>query len=547
MTRILARRAALATVATCALLSPLAAAPAYAGIVAAPVAVAASDAAIALTPIGSYETGIFDASAAEIVTFHGERMFVVNAQAGDVEVLDFSDPGSIAKVASISVDGIANSVAVRADGLGVIAVESPVKTDPGHLAFFDAGDPGAGVIGTVQVGALPDMVTITSDGKYALVADEGEPSDDFTIDPEGSVSIVRLDRKLRAPKQQHVKTADFHAFEDDLPEGVRVFGPTPHGDDRPVSRNLEPEYIAVIGDLAYVALQEANAVAVVHIPSAKAREILPLGLKDFGVTALDPSDRDGDYALRTYPGLFGVYMPDGIASYEAGGRSYFVTANEGDAREWGEYAESVRVKNLAKDGYGAVDPESPLAAYLGDADLGRLNVSIEGGFNAETGYYEELHGFGGRSFSIWTTEGEQVFDSGSDFERITAEANGEFLNSNHSEANLEGRSDDKGPEPENLVLGEVDGRTYAFIGLERVGGIMVYDITDPARASFAGYVNNRDFSVSVEDGGALADAGDLGAEGLAFLPADASPTGTPMTAVANEVSGTTTLVEVTAR
>lgn len=538
-------------VAACALaLTPLAA---HAAIVPDPITYSADDAAISLAPVGTFETGAFDQSASEIVAAYGDRLFVVNALAGSVSVLDYSDPSAMVKQFALASAGVANSVAVRADGLGVVAFESTTKTDAGHLLFFDAraNDAATAVLGTVEVGALPDMVTIVPDGKYALVANEGEPADDFSSDPEGSVSVVKLPNKVAAAKQKDVKTADFHAYEvgggKTLPAGVRVFGPTPHGSDHPVSRNLEPEYIAVDGNNAYVSLQEANAIAVVQIPSARVTDILPLGTKDLGLAqnALDPSDKDKAFSLRTYQGLKGMYMPDGIQSYSAGGSTYLVTANEGDAREWGDYSEVSRVKDLKKDGYGPVCASSPLAASLGDADLGRLNVTIENGFDAAAGCYSELYAFGGRSFSIWGTDGTLVFDSGSQFEALTAAAVPGFVNSNHTASNLEGRSDDKGPEPEGVAVGEVDGRTYAFVGFERVGGIAVFDITDPKASRFVTYVNNRDFSVSVEDGGDLAAAGDLGPEGVAFIPAASSATGTPLLAVGNEVSGTTTLFEIT--
>ena len=534
--------------------------PATAQPVTDPIEYSADDAAVALAPIGSYATGVFDASAAEIVAAYGDRLFVVNAQAGEVEVLDYSDPGAIAKEFSIISAGVANSVAVRADGLGVIAVEAPVKTDPGTLVFFDARatDAAGAVLGSVTVGALPDMVALAADGKYAVVANEGEPADDFSIDPEGSVSVVKLPNKLQAAKQKDVKTAGFHAFEAGgaltLHPDVRVFGPQPSGDDLPVSRNLEPEYVAIDGNTAYVALQEANAIATVHIPSARVTGILPLGFTDHSLAGqgIDPSDRDPRNAptfdIRTYEDLFGMYMPDGLASYRAGGQTYLVSANEGDAREWGEYVEPVRVADLADDGFGEVCADSPLAAFTGAADLGRLNVTKELGFDADKGCYDELYAFGSRSFSIWTTGGERVFDSGEDFERITHAAVPEFFNSNHTVSGPEGRSDDKGPEPESVAIGQVDGRTYAFVGLERVGGVMVYDITVPADARFVTYINNRDFSVSVDDAddplAVLPAAGDLGPEGVTFIPASASTTGEPLLAVANEVSGTTTLFAI---
>lgn len=505
---------------------------------------------LSIAPLGSYETGIFDESGAEIVQAHGDRLFVVSAKAGTVNVLDYRDPAAISLEFEIASAGVANSVAIRADGLGVIAFEAPVKTDPGHLVFFDANaaDAASAYLGEVEVGALPDMVTVSTDGSYAVVANEGEPADDFSVDPEGSVGVVALPTELAAPAQDAVKIADFHAYEAGgskiLPEDVRVFGPTPQGDDHPVSRNLEPEYIAIDGTVAYAALQEANAIAEIDLASATVTDIRPLGFKDYGTTALDASDRDPrdapTYTLTMYPGLFGMYQPDGLNAYTANGTTYLVTANEGDAREWGDYNEVSRVGDLEEDGYGPVCDDSPLADLTGAASLGRLNVTKELGFDEAAGCYDALYTFGGRSFSIWTTDGTQVFDSGAEFEAFTYGANPAFFNSNHTEANLEGRSDDKGPEPENLAIGSVGGRTYAFIGFERVGGVMVYDITDPEYPKYQTYVNNRDFTADPES----PEAGDLGPEGLAFIPADTSATGEPLLAVANEVSGTTTLFSV---
>ncbi len=542
---------------------------ASAAIVPDPVRDAPADSAVSLRPLGSYETGVFDQSAAEIVHAYKNRLFVVNAQAGAVDVLDNGNPAAPTKLYSITGTGVANSLAVRADGLGVIALEDVDKTAPGRLVFFDADAAEPTILGEVTVGALPDMVSISDDGTSAVVANEAEPADDFSVDPEGSVGVVSLPTAKAAPTQDAVRTAGFAAFEqggsNPLDPAVRVFGPdvaapdqgsTPLAANR-VSRNLEPEFVTIAGSTAYVALQEANAIAVVDLASAEVTGIHPLGFKDYGVQTLDASDRDPEdaptYTEKSYPGLFGMYMPDGIQAYEANGETYLVTANEGDGREWGDFNDTARVKDLGDDGLAPVCADSPLAGSLDDADLGRLNVATDMGLNADGTCYSELYTFGGRGFSVWTTDGEQVFDSGSDFERITHDANPEFFNSNHSASNLEGRSDDKGPEPENLAIGQVDGRTYAFIGLERVGGVMTYDITDPSDATYAGYVNNRDFSISVEDqltGDETADrellakAGDLGPEGVEFIAAENSPTGRPLVAVGNEVSGTTTVFSV---
>jgi hypothetical protein len=516
-------------------------------------------ATVGLVPLGTYATGVFDESAAEIVSYdaRSKRLFVVNAAQARVEVLDAARPSAPAKLFDLTTVGVraadgstipdgavANSVDVRSDGLGAVAVESATKTDPGWVVFFDARGDGR-ALGAVRVGALPDMLTFTRKGDRLVVANEGEPADDYSVDPEGSVAVVDVPRSVRAPGQKSVRTADFHRFERGVPAGVRVFGPAVN-EEFPVSANLEPEYVTVDRDgrTAYVTLQEANALAVVDLRSARVTALTPLGAKDHSTpgNGIDTSDRDGAIDIRQVP-VYGLYMPDGIESYTARGRTYLVTANEGDAREWGDYAEPARVKDLGDDGLPPLCADVFDESVTADADLGRLNVTTASGLRADGSCYERLYAFGGRSFSIWTTAGAPVFDSGDDFERITAEANPEFFNSNHTESTFDGRSDDKGPEPENVALGEIDGRTYAFVGFERVGGIAVYDITDPRHARFVAYENNRNFAESVDDGGDLAKAGDLGPEGVTFIP---SRTG-PMLAVANEVSGTTTLFRVTTR
>ncbi|WP_171024383.1 choice-of-anchor I family protein, partial [Microbacterium sp. 5K110] len=553
------RRAAAFTATTAAVcaLALSSATAASAAIVPQPISNSASGAAIGLTPVGSYDTNVYKESAAEIVQAYRDRLFVVNAQAGTVTVLDNSDPTKPVKLFDIASTGVANSVAVRDDGLGVVAFEAEDKTAAGHLMFFDANkdDAASAKLGEVTVGALPDMVTFSKDGSYAVVANEGEPAENFSSDPEGSVSVVTLSSSLVAPAQSAVKTAGFRAFEQGgtktLDPKVRVFGPdvaapdqgtTPLSANR-VSRNLEPEYITVDGTVAYVTLQEANAVATVDLAKAEVTGILPLGYKDWGASALDTSDKDGGIDIRSVAGLKGLYMPDGIASYSAtvGGKAttYLVTANEGDGREWGDFTDEARIKDFGKKDLAAICETSPLAGRAADSDLGRLKVVTDLGKTSD-GCYSELYAYGARSFSIWDTKGTLVFDSGDQFEQKLKEVAPELFNVSNDNNTVDDRSDDKGPEPENVTIGVVDGRTYAFIGLERAGGVMVYDVTDPKNPAYVTYVNNRNASADVK----TAAAGDLGPEGIAFVSALRSPTGIPLLITGNEVSGSTTVFEV---
>ncbi|WP_419660786.1 choice-of-anchor I family protein [Desulfosarcina variabilis] len=497
---------------------------------------------IHLNVAGTYATGAFDEGAAEIVDYDPatQRLFVVNGDANAIDVLDAADPENPVKLFDISLDtygdGV-NSVAVK-DGIVAAAVQADPKQDPGKVVFFDTD---GGFLNQVTVGALPDMLIFTPDGSNVLVANEGEPNDEYDNDPEGSVSVIDVSNGVGSAA---VATADFSEFNDDetilKDAGVRIFGP-----GATVAQDLEPEYIAVSGDntTAWITCQENNAVAVLDIASATITGIYPLGFKDHSLdeNALDVSDRDDMIKITPYANLFGMYQPDAIKAFEIDGANYLITANEGDARDYDEYSEEERVKDLTLD-----DAAFPDAATLqADEVLGRLTVTTTMGDTGATGF-EALYAFGTRSFSILTpsVDGlDMIFDSGSQIERLTAVMlPNDFNAANDENDSFDSRSDAKGPEPEAVTVGVIDGSTYAFIGLERVGGIMVYDVSDPGAPLFVQYINNRNFTGDAEAG----TAGDLGPEGLHFISADDSPTGQNLLAAANEISGTTTLYTIDA-
>ncbi len=284
------------------------------------------------------------------------------------------------------------------------------------------------------------------------------------------------------------------------------------------------------------------------------KRLIPLGYKDHGAVGneLDASDRDGGIQIRQWPGLMGVYQPDTIRLYESGGNRFLLTANEGDSRvrpyadgivdgidEGGLYSDEAVISDWPLQG-------TPWETLAGSEALGRLLLVrnlVDANLDSE-GRPTKLFSFGGRSFSIFDARsGEQIFDSGSDFERITAERYPKHFNASNDSTTFDKRSRSKGPEPEGMALGKIDGRDYAFIGLERIGGIMIYEITDPRKPRFVAYHNNRNFDVSpaLDDGSSNPEAGDTGIEGLIFIAADESPTKTPLIVAGNETSGTTTV------
>lgn len=491
---------------------------------------------IELRPLGVHASGIFAGGGAEIAAHDPatQRLFVVNGGARTVDVLDISNPLLPALVRTIDMTpfgAAANSVAVHG-GVVVAAVENVNRQAPGSAVFFDAN---GNHLKTLTVGALPDMVTFSPSGDWVLVANEGEPTDDYLVDPEGSVSVIDLRHGVAHLSQSDVRAAGFSAFNGAPPPGVRVYGP-----NATVAQDLEPEYITVSADsrTAWVTVQEANAIATIDIAQARVTHLRSLGTKDHARAGhgLDASDRDDAIRIERWP-VRGMYMPDSIASYRFLGQTFLVTANEGDSRAYTGFNEEARIASVA------LDPAAfPDAATLQQAaNLGRLKISKVGGDTDGDGDFDRLFTLGARSFSIWTPAGHRVFDSGDALERITAAAFPADFNSDHEEnGSFDSRSDDKGPEPEGLALGTVGGRVYAFIGLERIGGVAVYDVTIPFLPRFAQYVNTRDFRGDPETG----TAGDLGPEGVLFIKAQDSPNGRPLLVTANEISGTTRLFEI---
>ncbi|WP_299366351.1 choice-of-anchor I family protein [Winogradskyella sp.] len=478
---------------------------------------------------------LVDASGtAEITAYDAttQRLFVTNDET--IEILDFSDPSNISSISTLTLpantDGV-QSVAVS-NGILAAAIAADPATDPGLVMFSDT-DGNNQVM--VTVGALPDMITFTPDGTQLLVANEGEPNDLYDVDPEGGVSVIDVTGGLAGIDQSDVTNLGFTAFNGDLAAllaaDVRIFGP-----GATVAQDLEPEYITVSDDsqTAYVALQENNAYAIVDLTVPTITQVVPFGLKDHSLpsNSLDTSD-ETDFIFNASWPIYGMYMPDAIDYFNVGGTGYVITANEGDARDYDGYAEE---RKLDDSDY-VLDP-----AVFGNADilaletnLGDINITIASGNTDADPEFEEIHVYGGRSFSIFEANtGNLIYDSGNDFEVITAAdaTYGGIFNASNSNNSFKNRSDNKGPEPEGVIVEEIEGSYYAFILLERVGGVMIYDVTDPAAPVFLQYLNSR---------GAVPSAtasGDLGPEGIVFVDADDSPTGTALIVVSNEVSAT---------
>ena len=515
----------------------------YTSVEASPVKVSGmKDSALNITLTGRYNSGAMnsDGGSAEIVAYDtkGHCMYVVNGIKGTLDrvplgalsgrsksVIPLS--GSEIDVAKpLTADDFAygdmTSVAVH-NGLVAVSVQAEGYADPGRVAIFETNGDTLRHAVTLTTGVQPDMVTFTPDGSKLLIANEGEPRMGTEgVNPAGSVTIATLNGKDLS--KSSAVTVGFDKFDEQRAQLTKS-GVIVRKDAKP-SNDFEPEYVTPSRDgrTAYVALQEANAIAVLDVDKADFTAVYPLGVKDFGVqaNALDLIANE-KIAIEPQAGVFGIYMPDGIALHEANGKTYLLTANEGDSRaDWSGLDEEVEAVT------------SPTGNVTMPEEVVWYDASLHEGLDQDRAYI-----FGGRSFGVWevTPSGlVSVFDSGSAFEEITAAALPEWFNCSNDDISLEDRSAKKGVEPEYVTTGTVGDRTYAFVGLERIGGVMVYDITDAKKITFVNYINSRAFDSDVQ--------GDVGPEGLYFIPAAQSVTGNALLLAACEVSGTVAVFEV---
>lgn len=475
------------------------------------------NAALTLERLNSVAIGAAnkDGGVAEIVSYNADtgEAYVVNGQDGLLYRLAVSETGLAIKdskdmrglvegfaygdMTSVAVDTVNDHIAV--------ALQAAGYADNGRIVLLDYD---FNMIAAYETGVQPDMVTFTHNGRMILSANEGEPREGYgegTVDPTGSVSIVDL-------VEDTVTTAGFEAFDAAELAANGVLIGVVNGQMNTAAADLEPEYIAVSPDdaKAYVSLQEANAIATVDLNSKTITSVRSMGFKDLSLeqNAIDLVE-DKKYEAKTYPGALGVYMPDAISVFAANGTSYLVTANEGDAREWGGYVNEAKATLTASDGSQAE----------------KVRVLDKGCTTVPDAAKEYL--YGGRSFAIYNADTmELVYESGNDFEAKTAVYLPSWFNCSNDNTDIDDRSAKKGPESESVTVGQIGSCTYAFIALERIGGVMVYDVTDPANASYVNYINTRDFSEAIKE--------DVSPEGLCFL----SLNGKPMLLAACEVSGT---------
>lgn len=520
--------------------------------------------------IARYQSGIFGKSAAEISDYHAasQRAFVVNAEDKSITVLDLSqlpnqkitgkngftlnnlkshatklDIGTELKpegAAAFSVGAI-NSLSIVGDLLA-IAVENKNAQQDGAILFYQIHQDGTvKKLHAVSAGAMPDMVKISPNGQYVLAANEGEPNQDYSHDPAGSITFIKINNNIPETTSQQLTFDNIHIPDDVIiKESIKKTAANPSAD---LGKDLEPEYIAISQDskTAWVSLQENNAFAVIDLSAAnpKISKVVGLGFKDHNLAQnkIDILD-DGKGKLENIAGLYGIYMPDSIVAVNIAGQDYIVSANEGDGRDYQNYSNESKVKKI----------QDKLADNLAHMkNYPDLKIQTELGKNS-AGLYEKLYAFGGRSFSIWDKNGKQVYDSGARIAEQVLKAVPDFLNS--QKLLSDDRSPKKGTEPEAIEVAKIGSQVFAFVGLERQGGFMVFDISNVHDVQFIKYIHNRNYDKTLvtnkgkytQEG--MQKVGDLAPESIKYIAPQDNHLQKPLLIVANEVSGSTSVYQI---
>lgn len=507
-----------------------------------------------MTLVARYQSSSTGEGAAEIVQYHhsSNSVFAINGDLGNrIEVASLAGiptralaspttdfnltgvtydlPNSVIIDSEVVEVSDINSIAIHQNLLAVAIAHEDDLMESGVVLVYSLNANGSFDVNdfvAIRVGVLPDNVAFSKDGSKIVVANEAQATDDPANDQKGSVSIIDVNNGIA---ESVATTLYFDNF-----NGTSIPGINVNPDALDLAHAIEPEYVTISNDssTAYVTLQEVNALAIVDLNAKSITTVKGLGFKDHSLQSnqLDASDKDDKVNIRNYNNLLGLYQPDTITSYQVDGKTYLLTANEGDAGDGFQDVDE-RVEDLALDATAFPDAVN----LQTDEQLGRLKVIPYLGKN-ENEEYETLYSFGARSFSIWDDSGELVYDSGAEFEKTTAGLYGVNFNNDEDENDPDTRSDAKGPEPEALTVGQVGERTYAFIGMERMGGIAMYDITNPYGVQFISYTNNRDFNDI--------NNGDLAPEGMTFVKAEDSTSGYPLVIVGNEISGTVAVYQV---
>jgi hypothetical protein len=492
-------------------------------------------------------------SAGEIVAFdkNTNKLFVSSSGTSvfQVNMFDFSNPSSPSGIGAIDFSttfGLASdmsslsSVAINSSkGFGVASLIPKANTTAyGKVGFFNLSSGTS--LGTIDVGYHPDSVSFSPDGSKLIVVNEGEFNASSATNAPGSISVIDVSSINSGNLANLVSltpvTRDFSSG--NLASGVSLSGirnsnvaavgtsgtfiSSVPDFTQAANQNynaIEPEYASVIGDKVYVSLQDNNAIGEYDLTQNQWTKVTNLGTITQTIDATDTGS-----TISITQTVKGLPMPDTVATYSKNGKTYVVTANEGDARvddrdvsRFGTTSGNSTMNPILDSNY----PTSNTGVRA-NAQLGRLNVSLIDGDTDGNGKIDEIRMLGTRSFTIWevTDSGlQQVYDSGSYFET--------YIRDNDPTGWVDSRSDDKGPEPEGLTLGEIDGKTFAFIGMERNNGIFMFDITDPNAPSFFGYTRTSDGSNTP-----------LRPEGMSFISAADSPNGQNLLIVGYEGDGT---------
>lgn len=422
------------------------------------------------------------------------KLFAVGGNSS-ISVFDLTVVEKPVAIETKKLSGDASCVSVF-DDLVAVSLISENHTDPGKVVLYRYTD-SLKFLKSFSVCPEPDMLTFTPNGAAILVACEGSPSDDGTIDPEGAIALIQIleENPVSILKFDHLDSTAL------IKKGVRKTGPGTF------FQNLEPEYITVdpSSKMAWVSLQENNAIGVIDLKLKKITNVFGLGALDHSILGqgLD-FKKDQQIKIENAP-ILGLRQPDGIAVLSENGRHYILTANEGASRNYSSYSDETDILSLFQK--GLLNPDIFNSSWLTALQKHTFSIMEP----CSNGPCNHVYAFGSRSMSVFDGKtGKILFDSGDQIEKMIAKTVPSLFNWNAKKGKLkiDARSEDKGAEPEMVTIGEWNDKKVAFLGLERMTGIIVWDLKNPEKPLIIDY---------------YLDPKDRGPEGILFISAQKSP------------------------